>query len=201
MHYATVNTRTVVSLALSDQSEGKLLVPPALVVRAGAGSVAAFEEIVRRTGPALFRFLVVRLRDDDEAIDALQETLFAAWQGLPRLNAPDRFWPWIVGIAVHKAADLRRSQFDSDRRIMTSPITDRVSVDRQVDNRDDIGLRQALEEIPQPFLEVLLLRFLLGLSEAETASALGVRVGTVKSRTARAKRRLARALRQGDDST
>src|SRR5688572_24325104 len=79
--------------------------PVEAVRRAQAGDADAFEELVLSFGPRLHRFLAVRLADERDARDALQETLLAAWQGLPRLRQADRFWPWLAGIAANKAAD------------------------------------------------------------------------------------------------
>src|SRR5919108_5166854 len=76
-----------------------------LVRRAQLGSAAAFEQLVLRRGPQLYRYLAVRLRNEHDARDALQEALTAAWQALPTLKSRDRFWPWLVGIAAQKAAD------------------------------------------------------------------------------------------------
>src|SRR5688500_2089266 len=66
------------------------------VRRAQRGSEDAFEQLVRSFGPRLHRSLAVRLGDDRDARDALQETLIAAWQGLPGLRHVDRFWPWLA---------------------------------------------------------------------------------------------------------
>ncbi len=153
--------------------------------RAQLGSVAAFEELVLARGPQLHRFLVVRLRIEADAPDALQETLTAAWQDLPRLREPSRFWPWLIGIAAHKAADVAR------RRSPASVAEPRPSA------TDDgtLELRQALAALPDRQREVLLLRYVVGLSEEEVAEALGIRVGTVKSRSARAREALREALR------
>ena len=60
------------------------------------------------TGARLHRYLRVELRHESDAHDALQESLTAAWRGLPSLRRADRFWPWLVGIASHKAADIHR---------------------------------------------------------------------------------------------
>jgi len=160
---------------------------PELVRRAQLGSAAAFEKLVLVRGPQLHRFLGTRLRDDADALDALQETLTAAWQGLPTLSATAKFWPWICGIAAHKAADVARRRTASDVR----------SVDVHVREQDDdlLDIRDALSGLPEHFREVLLLRYVVGLSEVEVAAALGIRVGTVKSRSARARRALAEAWR------
>jgi len=158
--------------------------PEALVRRARLGSVLAFEQLVRTYGPQLHRFLVVRLGGDRDARDVLQETLVAAWQGLPTLERPERFWSWLVGIAVHKAADSAR------RRPVTAELPDSPSHDEP----ELFELRRALGELPVRLREVLLLRHLLCLSEEETAELLGVRVGTVKSRSSRARRALEELL-------
>ncbi len=159
---------------------------PELVRRAQVGSSAAFEQLVLSRGPALYRYLAVRLRDEGDARDALQETLIAAWQGLPSLRAGGKFWPWLCGIATHKAADIARRQ--SQAPLHESDATTSEDADR-------LGVRDAVAALPEPFRQVLLLRHLLGLSEAEVAELLGTRVGTVKSRTARARMALEDLLR------
>src|SRR5919106_4072088 len=81
-----------------------------LVRRAQLGSAAAFDRLVLTRGPDLYRYLVVRLRNESDARDALQETMTAAWQALPALRQPDRFWPWLVAIAARKAAAISRGR-------------------------------------------------------------------------------------------
>lgn len=156
-----------------------------LVRRAQLGSVAAFEALVVRHGARLHRYLRVELRDESDAHDALQESLTAAWRGLPGLRRADRFWPWLVGIASHKAADLRR------RRARN------VEAETEVAHDGDLLLetREALSALSPQHREVLLLRYLLGLTEEEAAAALGVRVGTIKSRCSRARNALLKELR------
>jgi RNA polymerase sigma-70 factor (ECF subfamily) len=157
-----------------------------LVRRAQLGSTAAFEQLVVALGPTVHRFLVHRLRNDAEARDALQETLAAAWQGLPRLADPARLRAWVLGIAANKAADVARRR----------PPVAHHELDRQ--GREDeslLELREAILALPPKFRDVLLLRYLLGCSEEETAAALGIRLGTLKSRTARARAALSELLR------
>jgi RNA polymerase sigma-70 factor (ECF subfamily) len=156
-----------------------------LVRRAQLGSAAAFEALVVRHGPRLHRYLRVELRHDSDAHDALQEALAAAWRGLPDLRRADRFWPWLVGIASHKAADIHRGRGRS------------ADIDADVTHDDSLLLetKEALSALPAQHREVLLLRYLLGLTEEEAAAALGVRVGTIKSRCSRARRALLEELR------
>lgn len=155
------------------------------VRRAQMGSASAFEQLVIARGPELYRYLAIRLRNESDARDALQETLAAAWQSLPSLRQPARFWPWLVAIAAHKAADVARSRM---------PPSDQVELAGSVDE-DTLEIREALDGLTPRFREVLLLRYGLRLSEQEVADVLGVRVGTVKSRAARARDALEVLLR------
>jgi RNA polymerase sigma-70 factor, ECF subfamily len=131
-------------------------------------------------------YLAVRLHDEGAALDTLQETLTAAWQGLPGLKRPGSFGSWLLGIATHKAADAERKRLHA------------IEPDLDIAARQDESVlenREALCALPAHFQEVLLLRYLLRLSEEEVAKILGVRVGTVKSRSARARKALMELLR------
>lgn len=166
--------------------------PIPLVVRAAAGDDAAFEDLVRFVSRPLYAFLVVRLGDEDDALDVAQDALLAAWQGLKRLSTPEKFWPWLLGIAIHKATD--RARLRGRLRASEAVLDGSESEGRTVESEDDLTLRSAIDRLPARLRDVLLLHYVVGLSETETASALGVRVGTVKSRGARARQRIARAL-------
>ena len=168
-----------------------MTLPDPLIVPSAAPEPAvpnlAFQGLVAPFIQRLYRFLAVRLGDEREARDALQETLVAAWQGLPRLRDVDEPWPWLAGIAAHKAADVGR------RRKPVLPLTDDAG--RAVEADDNAAdVRAAFSRLPVKAREILLLRYFLRLSEEETASALGLRLGTVKSRAARARKLLLEEL-------
>ncbi|HVM16592.1 MAG TPA: RNA polymerase sigma factor [Gaiellaceae bacterium] len=160
---------------------------PEVVRRAQLGSHAAFESLALAYGARLHRFIALRVGPAADARDVLQETLVAAWRSLPSLQDAERFWPWLAGIAANKAADAHRRHRPT------------AELDPELAGASGVGgtleVREALAALPPAMREVVLLRFLLRLSEAETAAALGVRVGTVKSRAARARRALEEALR------
>lgn len=159
----------------------------ALIRRAQLGSGSAFEQLVLTCSADLYRYLAVRLRDESEARDALQETLAAAWQGLPTLREPAKFRAWVAGIAARKAADAMRRRRRRSDALAPEPSAHEAE--------SFIELREALDALPPRFREMLLLRYLLELSEAEVADALGLRLGTVKSRNARARKALLELMR------
>jgi RNA polymerase sigma factor (sigma-70 family) len=167
-----------VSAPIRDTAEAEL------VRRAQLGSAAAFERLVVLRGPNLHRYLVARLRSESDALDALQEALTAAWQGLPGLKKRELFWPWLVGIAANKAVDVARRR--------GPPGHPNVDVGRE--DLSFLEFREAVSDLPPHFREILLLRYFLELSEEQVARSLGVRVGTVKSRTNRARKALRELL-------
>lgn len=156
----------------------------ALVRAAQRGSVEAFERLVQRHGGLLFRFLHLRLGNEPDASDALQETLAVAWTSLDRLRDPNSLRSWLLTIATRQAAALTRR-------------THRPAPDQPEPSGEDgsgLELRAALAALPPDRRDVVLLRYLVGLSEAETAEALGISPGTVKSRASRARETIAAFL-------
>src|SRR5215207_2607071 len=117
----------------------------------GSPADAAFYELVAPFAQRLYRFLVVRLRDEREAKDALQETLLAAWSGLPKLHDAREPWPWLAGIAAHKATDVAR------RRRHLLPLGEPPERGYDVDG-ESADVRAALDRLPERAREVLLLR-------------------------------------------
>lgn len=156
-----------------------------VVRRAQLGSSAAFGELVRRRGPDLHRYLAVRLRNENDAWDAFQETLTAAWTSLPKLASADKFWPWLLTIATRTSHALARTRSRS-----TGDGLDLL------EHREEQALEiwDAVGRLPPHQRDVLVLRYRLGLSEKETAEVLGVRVGIVKSRAFAARRSLRELL-------
>lgn len=160
-----------------------------IVERARAGSPEAFERLAVEFSPRLYRLLLLRLRSEEDARDALQETLCAAWVELPRLRDSRKIAAWLAGIAINKARTISRR-----RTPLPFANLDALEVAETTDSDLPLELRAALEEVPLELRDMLLMRYVLGLSEREAAHAAGVRLGTVKSRTARARQALTRAL-------
>ena len=102
------------------------------------------------------------------------------------MNATSKFWPWLCAIAAHKAADAARGR--------SHAALDEADAPARPDDAS-LDLREAVAALPEHFRQVLLLRHLLGLSEAEVAEVLDTPIGTVKSRSARARKALEDLLR------
>ena len=185
---------------MTDRVEGRPLQDVELARLARDGDVDAYSELVERYREVAFRTAWLITRSTADAEDAAQEAFVKAYYALGRFRAGEAFRPWILRIVSNEAKNRRRSAGRRDRLALRvadergpgdaapSPETATLALERRED------LLAALERLPERDRLVVAYRYLLELSEAETAEALGVRPGTVKSRLSRALERLRREL-------
>ncbi len=166
-----------------------------LVRRARQGDTTAYEELVRRHQAVAQRAAWLVTGSREEAADATQDGLVKAWRALARFREEAEFRPWLVRIVVNTARNRRRAawRFEAMRaRAAGEPRTEATgSAEAIALGRDEVDeLIAAVRRLPERHRIVVGCRYLLDLSEAETAVVLGVPVGTVKSRLSRALHRL-----------
>ena len=168
------------------------LVEADALARVRAGESSAYALLVREHGPVARRLAVLSGAGSD-ADDVVQEAFVKAYRALPRFREGEPFRPWLLRIVVNETRNLRRGatrragREDRDAiegaRLATppgDPAEAAVATERRA------RLIEALHRLPDPAREVVVCRYLMELTEAETATALGVPVGTVKSRLSRA---------------
>lgn len=139
----------------------------------------------------MFRVAYLIVRNAADAEDAAQDALVKAWRALGRFRRDAPVRPWLLTIAANEARNRRRVAGRRERlalRAATSPSGEAAPSPEEltVAAAERRRLLDALEQLPDGQRLVLECRYLLSLSEEETAVALGIRRGTVKSRSARA---------------
>lgn len=155
-----------------------------LVRRAQAGDREAFEMLVEQHATATYR-LAAAIVGTADARDIAQEAFLAAWHELPRLRKADAFGPWLRRICVHRSRNWLRAR---GRRVSPASLDEMAAglPDPAPDFRTAIDARSALapafEMLSPDQRAILALHYSMGYSIAESANALGVRVGTAKSR-------------------
>ena len=167
-----------------------------LVERARRGDAAAFERLVVAHQELAFRTAYLIARNASDAEEAAQDGFVKAYRALGRFRTGSPFRPWLLAIVANEARNRRRSAGrraalvlrarDEGRPGDAAPSPEAALLAGEGRAR----LLAAVESLAEPDRDVIACRYLLDLSEAETAAALDVRVGTVKSRTARALERL-----------
>jgi RNA polymerase sigma-70 factor (ECF subfamily) len=167
-----------------------------LVTRAKRGERDAYEEIVRRHQNIAFRTALVITGSAADAEEAAQDAFVKAHAALARFRDGAPFRPWLLAIVANEARNRVRS---AGRR---AGLVLRVAEERRpddavpspeaalLDSERRERLLAAIERLPEPAREAIACRYLLDLSEEETAAALDCPRGTVKSRLSRALDRL-----------
>ena len=182
--------------------EGRPTEDAEAIARARGGDVAAYEELVRRYQDVALRtaYLVCPETDAD---DAVQEAFLKAYAALPRFRDGAPFRPWLLRIVANEARNRRRS---AGRRTglaqraadVAGPAVEPSPEHGYLAAEERTALFAAINTLRDEDREVIGARFLLELSEAETAEALGIPRGTVKSRTSRALGRLRAGARRSE---
>jgi RNA polymerase sigma factor (sigma-70 family) len=167
-----------------------------LIERAQRGDDDAYGRLVERYQTIAFRTAWMVCGDAAEAEDAAQEAFLKAHAALPRFRPGAPWRPWLLRIVANEARNRRRS---AGRRTHLAgrvaelagrpPATPGPEA-ALLAGEERGALVAALARLHEPQRRVIMLRFVLDLSEAECAAVLGCRPGTVKSRTSRALARL-----------
>lgn len=164
------------------ESERELL---ARARRGGVEGRAAFEALVRRHDAWLVRLLAYVTGSLAEAEDLVQEVFVRTWQELPRLRGrPLR--PWLRVVALRMAWNRQRDE--TTRRHYEERVVDLrfATVSQEAVLARDLILR-VLRELPYPYREVLLLRYVEELPYREIAAVLGITEGAARMRLKRAR--------------
>ena len=167
-----------------------------LVARARRGDADAYGELVHAYQGIAVRIAYLVAGNAADAEEAAQDAFVKAYRALWRFRSGAPFKPWLLRIVANEARNRRRS---AGRRAALalraageaasgdaapSPEAALLGAERSEE------LLAAINRLPDRDREALVCRYFLDLSEAETAAALGVRPGTVKSRLSRALERL-----------
>ncbi|QFG22287.1 sigma-70 family RNA polymerase sigma factor [Actinomadura sp. WMMB 499] len=168
-----------------------------LALSARNGTPADFDAFTRACYADVLRFTGY-LSDPQSAEDLTQETFLRAMRSLPAFAGRSSARTWLLSIARRVVIDRHRASL---RRPVVAGTDDWERAAERARRTASTGpedltlLKTMLDELPTERREALLLTQIVGLSYAEAAEALGCPIGTVRSRVARARTELARALR------
>jgi RNA polymerase sigma-70 factor, ECF subfamily len=168
-----------------------------LLARARAGDADAFCELARNCEARLFQQAVALCHNHATAEDLAAETLVEAWKSLHRFNQTCRLSTWLYAILLHRWQKLMRKSRsrpvplaslppaeggERESLLERSPDPQPLPAETLLQKELNTQLGQAIELLPTKHQEVVRLRFYEGASLPEIAGALGLPLGTVKSR-------------------
>jgi RNA polymerase sigma-70 factor (ECF subfamily) len=170
-------------------------VAPAIVSlasRASGGDAAALNELLAELRPLVVRTARLVVGSGSWAAeDAAQEALLDLSRGISRLRDPAAVRTWAVRVAIRRALKVARRE--RLLRVRNGSGVEGLE-ERTPGEGREVALKQAFDSLPPRLRATAVLRLHAGLSEDETADALGCSVGAVKSNLHDARKRLTRLL-------
>ena len=169
-----------------------------LAALARAGQQQAYRELLRRYKTPVFRLIQSNIGDPDEAMDLTQETFVAGFGAIGRYDADRPFRLWIARIALNKCRDWARRRTVRSFFSRALPLesahdvaSDGPAPDTEAADRAELDrVRAAMARLPSNLREVLVLRGVEDLTQAETAELLQTSEKTVEMRLYRARAKL-----------
>lgn len=168
------------------------------VAAAREGDQEAFAELVRLYEKRVLALTQRMCRNPEDAAEAAQEAFLAAWQGLGSFRGDSSFSTWLYRLASNACVDLLRRE--GKRQAAVSLDDEELNLDlpsslpspqEEAERRE---LRERIEEglraLPPEYRAALVLREIQQLRYDEISEALGLDIGTVKSRISRGRKRL-----------
>jgi RNA polymerase sigma-70 factor (ECF subfamily) len=184
----------------------------ALVAALRAGDEAAYETMIRRFGPRLLATARRLLRSEEEAADVLQEAYLSAFRAIQRFTGDARLSTWlhriVVNAALMRLRQRRRKRevaiddllpnFDETGHFAESQRDWGTDAEKLLQRKDTRAMvRAAIDELPDTYRTVLLLRDVEDLDTETVATALGVTANAVKVRLHRARQALRTLIERG----
>ena len=172
------------------------------------GDVNAFEKLVLEYEKSVYNIALRMTGNSEDASDMTQEAFIKAYNSLQSFRGDSKFSVWIYRIATNVCLDFLRSR--SRKPTVSLSVEDNDGEEVQLDVADESqspellldrqmtreSVRRGLETLSPEYRQILLLREIQGLSYDEISQALGLEVGTVKSRIFRARKKLCTFLLQ-----
>ena len=174
----------------------------AIVRKVLGGNANAFETLVLEYEKNVYNIALRMTGNSEDAADMTQEAFIKAYNSLQAFRGDSKFSVWLYRIVSNVCLDFLRSK--NRRPTVSLSVEDDDGEDTQLDVADESqspellldrkltrdSVRRGLDSLPPDYRQILLLREMQGLSYDEIAQALGLEVGTVKSRIFRARKKL-----------
>lgn len=176
-----------------------------LIAGLRAGDAAAYEEVVRRYSPRMLATARRILHNEEDTRDAVQDAFLSAFKSLDSFEGQAQLATWLHRIAVNAALMKLRSRrrkperpisqllprFQDDGHAVEPVVPWENAAERALERKETRAfVRGAIDELPENYRTVLLLRDIEGLDTGETARQLGVTEAVVKTRLHRARQAL-----------
>jgi RNA polymerase sigma-70 factor (ECF subfamily) len=172
-----------------------------LVLACQRGRPEGFAELIKEMERPLFYYATKLLRNDERALEVLQEIWLRVFRSIERLEDPGRLRPWLYRIAHGLVVDRIRHDTSQTQAEQVRAQTPDAGAGQSFTAADAAAIHGALDQLDPKHREVLVLHFLEDMRLADIALAIGCPVGTIKSRLFHGKQALKKVLNRGGYGT
>lgn len=179
-----------------------------LIGRVLEGDHEAFAELVKRHETQVYNLCLRMSGNSEDARDLSQEAFLKAWRGLRFYQFESAFSTWLYRLTSNVCIDFLRSRkrrpsvsltVDEEETVEMEVEDSSPTPEEQVLHREQqYAVAKAMEQLEDEFRQVLTLRVIHDLPYEEIAEIMDMKVGTVKSRLARARMKLKKLLEDGN---
>lgn len=155
-----------------------------LIRKARKRDKEAFCELMEQQGQSLYKIAKAILRNDEDAADAMQETVLACWEKIDTLKKDKYFRTWLTRILINNCNAIRR------QRAQSTPEENVPEAWTQEDGYANAEWEEFLNCLDEKFRTVIMLYYVQGFKTREIAEILQVNENTVRGRLASARKKL-----------
>lgn len=152
-----------------------------LVNRARAGDAEAFLELIDRNSLAMYKVARGMVKNDEDAADAIQDTILTCFEKIHTLKKPEYFKTWLIRILINECNGILRHYRKEE------PEEELQGIARQDKSLAEFEFKEMLEAVDEKYRIVLILYYVEGFRISEIAELLELNENTVKTRLARAR--------------
>jgi RNA polymerase sigma-70 factor (ECF subfamily) len=173
-----------------------------------AGDVNAFEQLVIENQKSVYNLALKIMKNESDALDVSQDVFLKAYTNLENFRGDSRFSVWLYRLAYNACIDASRKSKagmnvsltvqDEDSESAELDLADTKPLPEEETERRETQreVQAAIQELPEEQRRIIVMREFSDMAYEDIASALGISVGTVKSRLSRARKNLAKILIQ-----
>lgn len=164
-----------------------------LVEKAMNGNKEAFSEIIESLKMDLYKIAKVRLKNEDDILDAIQETIVSSYKSIKKLNKPENFKKWIIKILINKCNNIylqKKNNYISFEDVSENLI-------QEENDYNNLEMEDVLNYLTDEEKIIITLYYLEDYKSKEIAWLLDMNENTIKTKISRAKLKLKNKLKGG----
>lgn len=163
-----------------------------LILRAKNGDKTSFTELMLQIKDELYKVAKIRLKNDDDIFDAIQETMLVTYKSLKKLKYNQYFKTWVIRILINECNKIYN--FKSNKNLCSYDMLDNVTVDASDNTEEKLNFEFICNKLNKEDGTIILLYYMENYTDKEIGKILNIKESTVRTKRTRAKEKIKRYL-------